>query len=58
VQLLQEDCIPVYFRYRKGATGNLDEVQIENIAKLSKEYEAIVNAKKDFKIDYGARRDE
>jgi uncharacterized protein len=26
----------IYFRYRKDTTGNLDEVQIENIAKLQK----------------------
>jgi transcriptional accessory protein Tex/SPT6 len=26
----------VYFRYRKDTTGNLDEVQIENIAKLQR----------------------
>jgi uncharacterized protein len=37
VQLLQEDCtIPFISRYRKDTTGNLDEVQIENIAKLQK----------------------
>jgi uncharacterized protein len=46
VQLLQEDCtIPFISRYRKDTTGNLDEVQIENIAKLQKEYEAIVKRK-------------
>jgi uncharacterized protein len=26
----------VHFRYRKDTTGNLDEVQIEHIAKLQK----------------------
>jgi uncharacterized protein len=34
-----EDCtIPFISRYRKDTTGNLDEVQIENIAKLQKKY--------------------
>ncbi len=42
VQLLEEDCtIPFISRYRKDQTGNLDEVQIEQIAKLQKEYENI-----------------
>lgn len=46
VQLLQEDCtIPFISRYRKDATGNLDEVQIEQIAKLQKDYEAILKRK-------------
>ena len=46
VQLLQEDCtIPFISRYRKDTTGNLDEVQIEQIAKSQKEYEAIVKRK-------------
>ena len=46
VQLLQEDCtIPFISRYRKDTTGNLDEVQIENIAKLSKQYDEIVKRK-------------
>jgi uncharacterized protein len=46
VQLLEEDCtIPFISRYRKDTTGNLDEVQIEQIAKLHKEYEAIVKRK-------------
>ncbi len=46
VQLLQEDCtIPFISRYRKDTTGNLDEVQIEQIAKLQKEYEAIAKRK-------------
>ncbi|WP_291103651.1 MULTISPECIES: Tex family protein [unclassified Flavobacterium] len=46
VQLLQEDCtIPFISRYRKDKTGNLDEVQIEQIAKLQKEYEVIVKRK-------------
>jgi uncharacterized protein len=46
VQLLQEDCtIPFISRYRKDKTGNLDEVVIEQIAKLQKEYEIIVKRK-------------
>ena len=46
VQLLQEDCtIPFISRYRKDKTGNLDEVQIEQIAKLQKDYEVIVKRK-------------
>lgn len=46
VQLLQEDCtIPFISRYRKDTTGNLDETQIEQIAKLQKEYEAILKRK-------------
>ncbi len=46
VQLLQEDCtIPFISRYRKDQTGNLDEVQIEQIAKLQKDYEVIVKRK-------------
>jgi uncharacterized protein len=40
LKLLSEDCtIPFISRYRKDTTGNLDEVQIENIAKLSKQYD-------------------
>ncbi len=46
VQLLEEDCtIPFISRYRKDITGNLDEVQIEQIAKSQKEYEVIVKRK-------------
>ena len=46
VQLLQEDCtIPFISRYRKDRTGNLDEVFIEQIAKLQKDYEVIVKRK-------------
>jgi uncharacterized protein len=46
LQLLSEDCtIPFISRYRKDFTGNLDEVQIENIAKLSKQYNEIVKRK-------------
>ena len=46
LQLLSEDCtIPFISRYRKDQTGNLDEVQIENIAKLSKQYDEILKRK-------------
>jgi uncharacterized protein len=45
VQLLQEDCtIPFISRYRKDTGGNLDEVQIENIAKLQKRARSGVKA--------------
>lgn len=46
LKLLSEDCtIPFISRYRKDATGNLDEVQIEQIAKLSKQFDDIVKRK-------------
>ncbi len=46
LQLLSEDCtIPFISRYRKDQTGNLDEVVIEQIAKLSKQYAEIVKRK-------------
>ena len=46
IQLLSEDCtIPFISRYRKDKTGNLDEVQIEAIAKLSKQFDEIVKRK-------------
>lgn len=46
LQLLSEDCtIPFIARYRKDKTGNLDEVQIEHIAKLSKLFDEIVKRK-------------
>ncbi len=46
LQLLSEDCtIPFISRYRKDTTGNLDEVVIEQIAKLSKQYDEIVKRK-------------
>lgn len=46
VKLLEEDCtIPFISRYRKDATGNLDEVAIEQIAKLQKEYDTLVKRK-------------
>jgi len=46
LQLLSEDCtIPFISRYRKDATGNLDEVAIENIFKLNKQFEEIIKRK-------------
>ncbi|WP_417356000.1 Tex family protein [Flavobacterium sp.] len=46
LQLLSEDCtIPFIARYRKDRTGNLDEVVIEQIAKLNQAFEAIVKRK-------------
>ncbi|MGE8555854.1 MAG: Tex family protein [Chryseobacterium jejuense] len=46
LQLLAEDCtIPFISRYRKDKTGNLDEVQIEQITKISKQFEEIVKRK-------------
>ena len=46
LKLLAEDCtIPFISRYRKDATGNLDEVQIEEIFKLNKQFEEIVKRK-------------
>ncbi|WP_412476872.1 Tex family protein [Flavobacterium sp. TBRC 19031] len=42
IQLLSEDCtIPFISRYRKDQTGNLDETVIEQIAKLSKQFDDI-----------------
>jgi uncharacterized protein len=46
INLLNEDCtIPFISRYRKDQTGNLDEVVIEQIAKLSKQYDEIIKRK-------------
>jgi len=46
IALLNEDCtIPFISRYRKDQTGNLDEVIIEQIAKLSKQFDEIVKRK-------------
>ena len=46
LQLLTEDCtIPFIARYRKDKTGNLDEVAIENIFKLNKNFDEIVKRK-------------
>lgn len=46
LKLLSEDCtIPFISRYRKDATGNLDEIQIEQIFKLHKQFEDIIKRK-------------
>jgi protein Tex len=46
IQLLLDDCtIPFISRYRKDQTGNLDEVQIETISKLNKQFIEIVKRK-------------
>ena len=46
IQLLSDDCtIPFISRYRKDQTGNLDEVQIEQITKLNKQFIEIVKRK-------------
>ncbi|MFN8326560.1 MAG: Tex family protein [Flavobacteriaceae bacterium] len=46
IKLLQEDCtIPFISRYRKDQTGNLDEVQIEQISKLNKQFDELVKRK-------------
>ena len=46
LKLFSEDCtIPFISRYRKDATGNLDEVEIENIFKLNKQFEEIIKRK-------------
>jgi protein Tex len=46
INLLNEDCtIPFISRYRKDQTGNLDEVQIEQIFKLNKQFEEIFKRK-------------
>ncbi|MDH6254118.1 uncharacterized protein M2347_003845 [Chryseobacterium sp. H1D6B] len=46
LQLLAEDCtIPFISRYRKDKTGNLDEVQIEQISKINKQFEDILKRK-------------
>jgi len=46
LKLLSEDCtIPFISRYRKDATGNLDEIQIEQIFKLNKQFEDIIKRK-------------
>ncbi|MBM6500819.1 Tex family protein [Flavobacterium macrobrachii] len=51
INLLNEDCtIPFISRYRKDQTGNLDEVIIEQIAKLSKQYDEIVKRKESILI--------
>lgn len=47
IELFNEDCtIPFISRYRKERTGNLDEVQIENIVKFKEQFEALEKRKK------------
>lgn len=46
LQLLAEDCtIPFISRYRKDRTGNLDETQIEQIDRLSRQFTEILRRK-------------
>ena len=46
IQLFNEDCtIPFISRYRKEHTGNLDEVQIGDIAKYKEQFEALQKRK-------------
>ena len=47
LKLLSEDCtIPFISRYRKDQTCNLDEVQIEAISKLNKQFDEIIKFKR------------
>ncbi|WP_110474094.1 Tex family protein [Winogradskyella epiphytica] len=46
IQLLNEDCtIPFISRYRKEATGNLDEVQVGDIVKYKDQFETLEKRK-------------
>ncbi|HDZ13305.1 hypothetical protein LCGC14_1047050 [marine sediment metagenome] len=46
VELLEQDCtVPFISRYRKEATGNLDEVQIAAIVKYKAEFETLEKRK-------------
>ncbi|MUU78469.1 Tex family protein [Winogradskyella endarachnes] len=46
IELLNEDCtIPFISRYRKEATGNLDEVQIGDIVKFKEQFETLEKRK-------------
>ncbi len=46
IKLLDEDCtIPFISRYRKEATGNLDEVQIGDIVKYKEQFETLEKRK-------------
>ena len=46
IKLLNEDCtVPFISRYRKEATGNLDEVQIGEIVKFKEQFEALSKRK-------------
>ncbi|SFU27245.1 uncharacterized protein SAMN05216480_101115 [Pustulibacterium marinum] len=50
IKLLEEDCtIPFISRYRKEMTGNLDEVQIGDIAKLKTAFEDLQKRKETIK---------
>ncbi len=47
IALLNEDCtVPFISRYRKEATGNLDEVQIGQIVTFKEQFEALEKRKK------------
>lgn len=47
IDLLNQDCtIPFISRYRKEATGNLDEVQVGDIVKYKEQFEALEKRKK------------
>jgi len=46
LQLLAEDnTVPFIARYRKDVTGNMDEIQIEQIAKLNQQFAEIIKRK-------------
>ena len=46
VTLLNQDCtVPFISRYRKEATGNLDEVEIGAIVKYKEEFETLEKRK-------------
>ncbi|MBJ2176125.1 RNA-binding transcriptional accessory protein [Aureibaculum sp. A20] len=46
IELLNQDCtIPFISRYRKEATGNLDEVQIGDIVKYKEQFETLAKRK-------------
>lgn len=46
LELLAQDCtIPFIARYRKDKTGNLDEVQIEQIEKAANQFDTIIKRK-------------
>ncbi len=47
IKLLNQDCtVPFISRYRKEATGGLDEVQIGSIVQFKEQYEALEKRKK------------
>ncbi|WP_034062770.1 Tex family protein [Lacinutrix jangbogonensis] len=47
IKLLNEDCtVPFISRYRKEATGNLDEVQISDIVKYKEQFDSLEKRKK------------